>query len=64
MPYKLSETSNPVFGLVVTALPKTIPEHNENFTITPFQSLKPSPEPPDKKATWLYAQAGHYIVHP
>ena len=27
-----TETSHPVLGLVVTALPKTIPEHTSNFT--------------------------------
>jgi hypothetical protein len=52
-----AKTSNPVLGLVVTALPKTIPEHNSNFTLTPLQFLKQPPQTPDKKAMWLYAQA-------
>jgi hypothetical protein len=35
-------TSNPVLGLVVTALPKTIPKHHQNFTLTSLKSLKSS----------------------
>jgi hypothetical protein len=52
-----TETSIPVLGLVVTALPKTIPEHNSNFIFPPSKSLKPPPQTPDKNPTWLYAQA-------
>jgi hypothetical protein len=56
-------TSHPVLGLVVTAQPKTIPEHNWNFTLTWVEalapeSLKPPFQPPDKNLTSLYAHAG------
>jgi hypothetical protein len=46
-----TETSNPVLGLVVTALPKTIPEHTSNFTLTPSKSLKSSWFVVDTKGT-------------